>query len=337
MDLVTQTVTGASFGAALAASGVWNPSTIIEQMQLHDFHMLKVFMTASSASALFIHILSRSGYVPKKPRPASVLFTGIPYDGNMIGGAMIGFGMTLTGACPGTVLVQVVTKTYPGIYSFVGGVVGGILYVPLQQILRRNKDCTKPEDDSLWLYQKYHINPDLSILVYEAMCIAIISIATVLAPSPGTSPFLPPVIGGLVIGTAQLASLIFRGAPVGISTAYEDLGAKVYGLFHKRDKGEGKYVKAPTPAMAFAAGVMLGAAALVRLVPKFAMGETAVSVGVSPTRAVVGGVIMVFGARLAGGCTSGHGISGMSMLATSSVVTVASMFAGGMGLAQILS
>jgi hypothetical protein len=51
MDLVIQTVTGAFFGAALTASGVWNPSTIVEQMRLQNFHMLKVFMTASSASA----------------------------------------------------------------------------------------------------------------------------------------------------------------------------------------------------------------------------------------------------------------------------------------------
>ena len=51
MDLVTQTVAGAIFGTALTASGVWNPSIIVGQMQLHDFHMLKVFMTASSASA----------------------------------------------------------------------------------------------------------------------------------------------------------------------------------------------------------------------------------------------------------------------------------------------
>jgi hypothetical protein len=51
MDLVTTTVSGAAFGAALTASGVWNPSFIVEQMRFHDFHMLKVFMTAGSISA----------------------------------------------------------------------------------------------------------------------------------------------------------------------------------------------------------------------------------------------------------------------------------------------
>ncbi|KAF2686700.1 hypothetical protein K458DRAFT_402270 [Lentithecium fluviatile CBS 122367] len=335
MDLVAQMVAGSTFGAALTASGVWNPSTIVEQMRFHDFHMLKVFMTASSASALFMHLLSRSGNVPNKPRPASLLLTGVPYDGNIIGGAMVGFGMTLTGACPGTVLVQIVTRTYPGLYTFAGGVAGGILYVALQRHLRPSGGCSKPDDESLLLWKKYHINPDLSVLAYEAMCIGVVSMATVLAPPVGTSSFLPPIVGGLCIGAAQLASLVLRGQPVGISTAYEDLGAKVCGLFKKSDKPGAKSVTTPTQAIAFAAGVMLGAAALVRLIPKFAVAEIATAV--SPARAVIGGVIMVFGARLAGGCTSGHGISGMSMLATSSVVTVASMFAGGMGLAQILS
>jgi hypothetical protein len=49
-SLIRTTVSGAIFGAALTASGVWNPDFIIEQMALHDFHMLKVFMTAGSIS-----------------------------------------------------------------------------------------------------------------------------------------------------------------------------------------------------------------------------------------------------------------------------------------------
>jgi len=43
----------------------------------------------------------------------------------------------------------------------------------------------------------------------------------------------------------------------------------------------------------------------------------------------VGGTLMILGSRIAGGCTSGHGISGMSMGAKSSFVTVTAMFAGG--------
>lgn len=52
--------------------------------------------------------------------------------------------------------------------------------------------------------------------------------------------------------------------------------------------------------------------------------------------AFVGGFLLLFGARLAGGCTSGHIISGMTQLAVSSTVFAAAVFAGGMGTARLL-
>lgn len=50
----------------------------------------------------------------------------------------------------------------------------------------------------------------------------------------------------------------------------------------------------------------------------------------------VGGVLMAFGARLAGGCTSGHGISGTLQLNAGSWLTVAYMFIGGIATAMFL-
>ncbi len=45
--------------------------------------------------------------------------------------------------------------------------------------------------------------------------------------------------------------------------------------------------------------------------------------------AFIGGFILIFGARMAGGCTSGHGISGSLQLAVSSWTFFISMFASG--------
>ena len=58
-----------------------------------------------------------------------------------------------------------------------------------------------------------------------------------------------------------------------------------------------------------------------------------------PLRAGVamgGGVLMAFGARLAGGCTSGHGISGTMQLSVGSWVAFFSFFAGGVATAFAL-
>jgi len=45
---------------------------------------------------------------------------------------------------------------------------------------------------------------------------------------------------------------------------------------------------------------------------------------------------MLAGARIADGCTSGHGISGIAQLAVASFIAVAAMFAGGILTAQLL-
>jgi hypothetical protein len=52
--------------------------------------------------------------------------------------------------------------------------------------------------------------------------------------------------------------------------------------------------------------------------------------------AFLGGLILMFGARLAGGCTSGHGISGSLQLALSGWVFFASTFASGILTAFVL-
>jgi|SRR5579864_376873 len=44
---------------------------------------------------------------------------------------------------------------------------------------------------------------------------------------------------------------------------------------------------------------------------------------------IVGGFLVGFGSRWAGGCTSGHGISGLSNLELPSLIAVCSFFAGG--------
>jgi uncharacterized membrane protein YedE/YeeE len=52
--------------------------------------------------------------------------------------------------------------------------------------------------------------------------------------------------------------------------------------------------------------------------------------------ALIGGTIMGMGARWAGGCTSGHGISGTLQLAVSSWIAVICFFIGGVATAMFI-
>jgi hypothetical protein len=55
-----------------------------------------------------------------------------------------------------------------------------------------------------------------------------------------------------------------------------------------------------------------------------------------PWRSLLGGFLIMFGARVAGGCTSGHGISGSLQLALSGWIFFIAVFAGGILAALLL-
>ena len=50
----------------------------------------------------------------------------------------------------------------------------------------------------------------------------------------------------------------------------------------------------------------------------------------------IGGLLVGFGARYAGGCTSGHAISGMSALQLGSLIAVIGFFLGGLTMTYLL-
>ena len=50
----------------------------------------------------------------------------------------------------------------------------------------------------------------------------------------------------------------------------------------------------------------------------------------------LGGGLMAFGARMAGGCTSGHGISGAMQLSVGSWIALLGFFVGGIATAMLL-
>ena len=52
--------------------------------------------------------------------------------------------------------------------------------------------------------------------------------------------------------------------------------------------------------------------------------------------AFIGGIIAMYGARLAGGCPSGHGLSGMIQLAVSGLVAMVFFFVGGILMTQVI-
>ena len=58
--------------------------------------------------------------------------------------------------------------------------------------------------------------------------------------------------------------------------------------------------------------------------------------GLPPFVCFLGGFLMVFGSRLAAGCTSAHGLSGMPLMVVHSFIAVPALFGGGIISAYII-
>ncbi|OAL23551.1 hypothetical protein AYO20_10996 [Fonsecaea nubica] len=317
-SLLMSAASGGIFGAALAASGVYSPSVIITQLQLGNFHMMKSFIAASACSALIVYWANRAKYAKLSPRSDSSYGWFMKYDANLIGGLLHGIGMALTGACPGTVLVQLAmgVKSAPAVAA--GCILGAIAFVKSAQHIKRTTPATAsagPAPHSV--QEKLGLSTNSMILLYETLCLVMIGAATYLGPT--RDYWLNPIIGGLLIGVAQATSVLFTRKTLGVSGAYEDIGKYIWSVV---DGTAGPGLS----NIVFASGVIGGAKIISQFIP--AASEAGGPV-INPLAALVGGFTMIFGARMAGGCASGHGISGMATMGLSSYITVAGMFGGG--------
>nr|POE77806.1 hypothetical protein CFP56_09449 [Quercus suber] len=279
--------------------------------------------------------------IKKKPSSELQLF---PYDGNVVGGTLIGVGMALSGACPGTVVVQIATGISSGLWVALGGVLGAGVYIALKPSLSfprvsvtrdtRNARHTKAGITPSTIADALHTNEGMVLYGWETMCAAGLYITKHIQSNPIKATVLVDSLwGGPLIGLAQAASVIMNGHSIGVSGVYEGLAYMAMKLFRypfSSTKRRWPQLQI-TPSMSFAAGIYTAAYLLASSNPVMPTTAQAFAAddAVRPLTAVIAGAMMVFGARLGGGCTSGHAISGLATFSISSLVTTAAMFAAG--------
>jgi hypothetical protein len=364
--MATSLLSGIAFGAALTASGVYHPSVILEQLKLADWSMLETFLTATASSTLFISAFYAANLVKLAPRCYSGLGLFAHYDGNIIGGTFLGAGMALSGSCPGTVLSQIGTGMLSnGLPTLGGAMLAGIfwasylrpwLYARSEKIRKEAPPATPCKESKKGPPKTVHealgISRYAATAAFEGLLGAAVAALTWISISsrPSSSPAgfeslsktiaraTLPAAGGLLIGLAQFTSLLLRGSAVGVSTAYEDAGEFLWWPFYSPDsesESDSAGTKRPTlkvSSILFATGIVAGSRALAVLKPTLVDLSGVPKIPVWQT--VLGGFLMVTGARVAGGCTSGHGITGMSLLSVSSFVTISSALASGVLIAR---
>ncbi|WP_397382852.1 YeeE/YedE thiosulfate transporter family protein [Prosthecobacter sp.] len=159
-----------------------------------------------------------------------------------------------------------------------------------------------------------------------------------------------PYLVGALIGVLSILTFTLADKPIGISTGIAQAsGACAMPVLGADGVAANTYwAKKAVPAWDYGSLFVLGSffgamvSALVsgsfklESVPAIWRERFGSSVGKRFLAAFIGGVVLIFGARLADGCTSGHGISGSLQLAVSSWTFFIAMFISGIVTAFIL-
>ncbi len=119
-------------------------------------------------------------------------------------------------------------------------------------------------------------------------------------------------IGGLMVGLAAAIMLLGLGRIAGVS----GLAARATGI---ADSGAPRSI-----AIAFVVGLPLGA-----FIFSWVTGAVQTHFPSSILPLVIGGLLVGYGTRLGSGCTSGHGVCGMSRLSPRSLIATATFIASG--------
>jgi hypothetical protein len=159
--------------------------------------------------------------------------------------------------------------------------------------------------------------------------------------NPLTARHWSPYVVGAGLGVLSWFAFATADHPLGVSTAFEYTSALVLRAVAPAWAAGNSYFQEESPQIDWewmlVLGVFLGAVLSAWMsgdrerywVPPQWAARFGTSRGQRILVATLGGAVMLFGARLAGGCTSGHGISGNLQLAVSSIVFSASFVVAG--------
>ena len=119
---------GIVFGFVLEKSRVFEPGMIIGQFQLRKFIMLKVFLTAIITGLVIFSCFFALGF-------DRLSWKTTIYSADIVGGLLLGIGVAMAGACPGTLFAQIGAGYKDSIATLIGGLTGAMVYLKLEPLI----------------------------------------------------------------------------------------------------------------------------------------------------------------------------------------------------------
>lgn len=166
--------------------------------------------------------------------------------------------------------------------------------------------------------------------------------------NPFSAALWSPYLVGFLIGLLEVFGFLLSNKAIGCSTAFARTIGMIEVMLLGEKVREKPYYKKVTPTIEWewmlVFGVVVGAfissilssSFQIEVIPTLWAEKFGTNLFIRFVGALLGGIFIGFGARMAGGCTSGHGISGTLQLATSSWLAFLCFFIGGILTAFLL-
>lgn len=154
-----------------------------------------------------------------------------------------------------------------------------------------------------------------------------------------------PYFVGAAIGVLSWLTFYFSDERIGASSFYAQIAGFLGKVVTPRHTATLPYFKEKPPSVSWefvfvvaviiggASGALTGGEFADEWLPPMWVARFGDSIALRAMIAFSGGLLMAFGARLAGGCTSGHGISGTLQLNLGSWISLICFFIGGVAVA----
>lgn len=306
---------GFVFGTILQYARLNRFDTIAGMAVRKDFTVAKAIAFAIGLGILLLQAEIYFGWGDYHVKP--LLFAGI-----IAGGLLFGAGMAILGYCPGTVAISLGQGYVDALFGVIGGLLGSLAFAVLYPQLA---PLLGPDAGTLSV-RSLIPNNALFWLASVALAAVFMGIAFALDKLQHNNWRWLHAATGLAVLNAVLNLPAAAGHPMGASTAFPFLAMSATGL-----GAEAYWHKIDVPGaweLRFLAGAFLAGLAsalatrsfrLVR-VPELWKRQRGDNAGKRYFWAVIGGFLLLLGARMAGGCTSGHIVSGGMQLALSSLL-----------------
>jgi uncharacterized protein len=318
-------ILGFIFGAILQFAKLNRYDTISGMAMLKDLTVAKAIAVAIGTGAILFAIESGLGIMTFHIKP--FIITGV-----IIGGLIFGAGMAILGYCPGTMAVSLGEGSMDALTGIIGGLFGGFvftyLFPSIQNFLGPNLGTISLHS----LLSEHKLIYFLLVLIIGGLFIYLAFSLHKLEKAKNFKWLYAGI--ALAILDAVVMATAVADRPIGASTSYPYVGDLVFNNTHSiyfaKVKGAGHW-EAIFLGGAFVSGFILS---LFRkdfkltLMHKNWLKYKGNNTFGRIAWAFTGGFILIFGARMAGGCTSGHILSGGMQLAVSSLVFAIFAFTG---------